>query len=316
MLGLCVSKKKEHGFTLVELLVVIAIIGVLIALLLPAVQAAREAARRMQCTNNLKQVALAAHNYHDAYNRLPPAYQPIGHSLWLAAGHNDTRWSALALFLPFVEQQALYDQAGVGQINPMPRPEDDRHLQTPVATYLCPSDPGGVLNPNFLGPEHYAKSNYLPSDNIFDPRPKGHPSGNPPARPRFNIITDGLTNTILFGERAMIESPFRSLGGIWPGYSYGESGHAWRSDAMVLGRGSWPPNTPTPTSDPTCRRHAWTSLHPGGINIALADGSVRFISENIDSITSYASCPAWNIPPGRVYQNLYLKDSGMPIGEF
>lgn len=300
--------KNLAGFTLVELLVVIAIIGILIALLLPAVQAAREAARRMQCTNHLKQITLAMHNYHDTYKVIPPTHTDAG---WYGS---DVRWGALAMILPFMEQTALHEQAGVTTITPLPRPQDNEYLKARVETYLCPSNNAESINPTYGG---YGRSSYVGSETVLDWRPTTRTAGSGPGPERlnFNTILDGLSNTIMFGERAMIKNPFRATGSIWPGINRypGSSG----SNAATVGRGTWPPNTPEPTSDPTCKRHGWSSLHPGGINVSFADGSVHFISENIDSLTNYTRCTdAWGTPAGRVYQNLFLKDDGQPIGEY
>ncbi len=130
-------RRRRSAFTLVELLVVIAIIGILIALLLPAVQAAREAARRIHCTNNLKQIGLAFHNYHDTHKCFPPSYVDS------SSGGGDEEWGWAVFLLPYVEQKPLFDQMRVSEI-PLHTMLADANLrdliQTPLEAYLCPSD--------------------------------------------------------------------------------------------------------------------------------------------------------------------------------
>lgn len=143
------SFRKSRGFTLVELLVVIAIIGILVALLLPAVQAAREAARRMQCQNNCKQIGLAMHNYHDTYKSFPLSWNLEVPGFGTASQFNGQPWGVR--ILPFIEQQPLYDQfdqnlitVGVGSGIPGSLPNGIL-AQTPLAAFICPSAPGGAL---------------------------------------------------------------------------------------------------------------------------------------------------------------------------
>ena len=228
---------KRRAFTLVELLVVIAIIGILIALLLPAVQAAREAARRSQCSNNLKQLGLGMHNYHDTFKSFPSGYiVGAGASAWTAG--NQSSWGWGALILPFVEQTALADRLSPGSF----RLSDaltaggayDRvaELQTPIAAFRCPSDlaketnVGGYGLPNASGAiVPSATSNYIGNNTShrwhpgggrlqgYDTSQSGQWTGLTAANEPNGIfwresdvkmrdIVDGTSNTICVGERA------------------------------------------------------------------------------------------------------------------
>jgi prepilin-type N-terminal cleavage/methylation domain-containing protein len=195
---------KRHGFTLVELLVVIAIIGILVALLLPAVQAAREAARRMQCGNNLKQWGLALHNYHDTFRAFPMAnaqnYMP-----------NVQGFSPQARLLPFVEQLNLQDQldfsqpAFTGPWNALiPNPQFAATFATPLAVALCPSDPAPVLNVG-AGGAVYSGINYMVSYGSgtaanYDLRWRTDGVVYENSGMRFGDIIDGTSNTVFMSE--------------------------------------------------------------------------------------------------------------------
>jgi prepilin-type N-terminal cleavage/methylation domain-containing protein len=153
-----VGGRDRRGFTLVELLVVIAIIGILVALLLPAIQAAREAARRTQCLNHLKQIGLAVQNYHDTYQIMPPSYVNNG---------PDIKWGWGLLVLPFMENQALFDRIdpigwGGGGGNPVHRADNNPFLAEKIDGYRCPSDPQSqITNPHFRGTGGAGASNYV-----------------------------------------------------------------------------------------------------------------------------------------------------------
>src|SRR5205823_7988334 len=144
----CLGRRRAgRGFTLVELLVVIAIIGVLVALLLPAVQAAREAARRMKCQNNLKQFGLALHNYHDAYGRMPASY----YRAWptsVGTTFGTPGWGWGTMILPRLEQQALFDTLNVSTLQLNASPLTKLPAQTPLPMFRCPSDTGKKTNAN------------------------------------------------------------------------------------------------------------------------------------------------------------------------
>jgi prepilin-type N-terminal cleavage/methylation domain-containing protein len=184
------TSSRRRGFTLVELLVVIAIIGILVALLLPAIQAAREAARRTTCTNQLRQIAVATHNFHDTYRRFPRAY---------IEQHIDGRLNRGSLFfwiLPFMEQAAMYDAA---MLNSM---DNDRILEgrgsrraasQVIATYVCPSD---ATSGDHIHSADWTFSSYEMNFQVF--------AGSNPIRnaqaSNLRDITDGTTTTLMFAE--------------------------------------------------------------------------------------------------------------------
>ncbi len=280
----------KTGFTLVELLVVIAIIGILVALLLPAIQAAREAARRSQCSNNLKQLAVALHNHHDTYGHFPNAYVLKNYP----SGTGD--FGAMPRLFPFMEATGLHDQLNPGDYL-VPIPTVNATTKTMLPGLMCPSDPTGHLNPNA---SNDGKCNYPPSAQIC--------IATRPTDLRticMADITDGTSSTFLIGERDMKQG----IGAIWVGRRNGIT------DAMTYGRGDLPPNTKwTGSSDPHCTRHAWTSMHPGGANFALADASVRFVADTIESHAGYtASCSGAVNTADFLYQNLYRRDDGRPV---
>ena len=223
---------RRGAFTLVELLVVIAIIGILIALLLPAVQAAREAARRMQCTNKLKQMGLALHNYHDTHRALP-----FGSGGRIGTPHYAIAGTWPAMILPFIEQTPLYDRFNFKV--PMDHADNSEVVQALVAEFICPSDPQGsepVLEnrapgynnppkamglwyPGCMGPTHMDRCDFFEDStpsasnwccqgwNFGSTAGSGIPAGTFagifgrfPKSIRFRDITDGLTNTLMVGE--------------------------------------------------------------------------------------------------------------------
>ncbi|TVS12521.1 MAG: DUF1559 domain-containing protein [Planctomycetaceae bacterium] len=219
---------QRRGFTLVELLVVIAIIGVLVALLLPAVQAAREAARRTQCSNNLKQLGLALHNYQDTYNSLPFICGGTGdgggfgqHGCWAPHCTSAFRLSGFVGLLPYIEQQAVYDMSAQNNFSPggwVDVPNSPVYAKIPG--FFCPSDPSA--QDHARGRRNYKMSmgdwtmqHHDASRNI--PNPRG-PFGiirqaNVGVTSRFASVTDGLSNTIAFSERVVGVSINRFKGG-------------------------------------------------------------------------------------------------------
>ena len=279
--------KRIRGFTLVELLVVIAIIGILIALLLPAVQAAREAARRSQCSNNLKQIGLALQNYHDTYNTLPPSY---------VNSDGEPRWGWGCLILPFMEQGALYDKldptGNNGQSIQQLASADttiQAALQMEIDAYLCPSDEQNIVGSKFFrvtdAPNtlRLGKSNYAISESVA-----AYETGFHDAHPLADI-RDGTSNTMLVAERDVVQR----VASNWVGRT--------QTTSSVGFRAINPPNTTcmnangqsslTPAASYSngvfngpCSRYNVGSQHPGGLNVVLVDGSVHFISETLDAM--------------------------------
>lgn len=294
---------RARGFTLVELLVVIAIIGVMVGLLLPAVQAAREAARRMSCSNNLKQMGLAMHNYHDTYNTFPIGSNQFNHTGFVAS-RGFMGW-AIAI-LPQVEQQTLYER-----YNPLVDSLSSQNQvvrESSIPTYNCPSDIniGKLLTPEtgaccsrVFATSSYrgvsgrsAGSAYWDDAGHFgstDAKDKGVlPALAQHGRPmRFADVIDGTSNTLAIGEGHTMTRPTRgtfwahtytsyALGSITVGYpvpSFGITDYELcRTTAAELG-----------VSDNPCKRF-FGSLHPGGVQFTRVDGSSGFISDTIDQV--------------------------------
>jgi len=298
---------RSRGFTLVELLVVIAIIGVLIALLLPAVQQAREAARRMQCSNHLKQMGIAVHNHHDTYNAFPtggnhwefiPNFVDTGSGTVGAprtAPHQEAGWAYQ--ILPFMEQGAGWDPPGFSD----GREKSQACAALVVNTYFCPSRRRPIatnqnrptrynnetVNTNGL----YGKFDYVGGveetaawqvngQPIFGNTPKGHGvfvrtwNGNRNTI-GFEEISDGSSNTIMVTEKML--NPDQYQGNQWNDDSGYTSG--WDGDTMYV---AWKqPMKDTPGGEPCCAGRAG-SAHPGAMNALYADGSVSKISYTID----------------------------------
>jgi prepilin-type N-terminal cleavage/methylation domain-containing protein/prepilin-type processing-associated H-X9-DG protein len=286
-------QNPRNAFTLIELLVVIAILSVLLGLLLPAVQKVREAAARMSCQNNLKQIGLALDNYHDAQQSFPPGYRATAA---YSDGATDTApgWGWAAFLLPQLEQDNLYRQLNfnlpVGQ---------SPGIQTMVKVYLCPSDltppgafpvPDGFGNPVALAaPSSYAACVGGDESDTFGPTGMGVFYRN--SRTRFADITDGTSNTILIGERA-----WANANGIWAGAIAGAvckrgqqnpcpgSGAGWYPAADLVQAHSHLNNA---TTDTDGGLDDFSSRHIGGSNFVFADGSVRFLrsvsGDNADS---------------------------------
>lgn len=271
---------RQRAFTLVELLVVIAIIGILVSLLLPAVQAAREAARRTSCFNNLRQLGLSVHNYHDVHRTMPPGW--LAHDPATRRPHPDgvNGWGWASLLLPFFEQTAMANAIQYGL--PVADAANDTVRRTYLPMMRCPSDiQSGTREfplPTASGPDvPIAVANYVGmfgTQELEDceGRPVGftclsdgtmqHQQGV-----RLADVLDGLSNTFLVGERSS-----RIEHSTWVGVvQEGEEAFA-----RILGIADHPPNAEGNHLDDLM------SQHPAGTNFLLSDGSVRLIVETID----------------------------------
>ena len=266
----------RRGFTLVELLVVIAIIGVLIALLLPAVQAARESARRTQCVNNLKQLAVGFSNYHDTFRVLPDggkdaATSPVskanaGCSSMCCSGCSRGEWNWAYQLLPFDEQQNLFQQ-----------PKDSTVYTTPVTIYYCPTRRAPLLYKGYGKLDYAACAGDGTSHNGAVVERAVDPAV------RLADLQDGTTNTLIVAEKQQNLNNFGGSGGDnepWP-----DSG--WDVDNIRFGILTQPPapDSDYPVEPPTLWSNRFGASHSAVFNGAFADGSVRVISYNINPET-------------------------------
>ncbi len=341
---------KRSGFTLIELLVVIAIIAILIALLLPAVQQAREAARRTQCRNNLKQIGLALHNYHDVHRQFPFANFPL-----IGSGASTIKSASwLVRILPMMDQAAAFNtldfvntndftgQDGVarnwvtmttlkmGGVNCPSNPLSTTRSQSPnSATQTAlgiPNNAGSIQICDYIGnsgsyndpalnnsccptPSYwsgYGRSNW---NGIIISSTAQDSGGNPTSVPSVDLakVTDGTTNTVMVAEQSKPDPTcgyanrdcrgFAHAGGLWSG---GNGGTNWWHGVTVV-RGTINQASDIVSSQPYYRHTKVMSSHTGGAHALLADGSVRFFSENMNE-------PTW--------ANLNSKADGVPVGEY
>jgi len=316
------ANSSRRGFTLIELLVVIAIIAILIALLLPAVQQAREAARRTQCKNNLKQIGLALHNYHDTHSVFPcGVFAGLDYSATGGRGMRGSGW--FHQILPYIDQAGVYNGLApmmssgppVGNDNEIYRaPQELRRMRHPA--FMCPSDPNSG---SIIGPAHADgfQGNYVmcmgsttlptygahttPLNGLFFFQ----------SATRIRDCTDGTSNTMMGSEGLSRGS----------GLEYGGAGQYWNGYwGGPLFSAAQNPNTPVADRIHTCRTTTYPhapcvtvggtgttpgvyarSMHEGGVHVLMGDGATRFVSENIALVT---------------WQGLATRSNGEVIGEF
>jgi prepilin-type N-terminal cleavage/methylation domain-containing protein/prepilin-type processing-associated H-X9-DG protein len=327
-----IRNAKRPGFTLVELLVVIAIIGVLMGLLLPAVQMAREAARRASCQNNLRQLGLAAMNYESARQKFPAGYTQtrinaagvVYPGTGSAAGFSYQGHSAFYFLLPYIEMGNVYDNmdSRIPANNRVTDPALNR-AATPIKMLICPSDQLTGQSERHTNGEWYGMTTYklnggtrpiyfssASNDGMFmgvsTPRGTNFVSGagNVPGKEiRIPEVLDGLSNTILFGEREHMDDNFDTF--TVAGWNSGSTIRTWArwypstggpGMGNLFGGAFAPINYKTPwahgqsgapTSSGTwflfqdMRLSAFGSAHPGGANFTMGDGSTKFIADDM-----------------------------------
>jgi prepilin-type N-terminal cleavage/methylation domain-containing protein/prepilin-type processing-associated H-X9-DG protein len=280
----------RNGFSLIELIVVIAILGLLMGLLLPAVQSVRQAGYSISCKNNLKQIGLATINYEMTYHQIPPyPVNIICNQTLVEVNHPHRAMSWRVALLPFVDQQSVWDATATAYATEFTGSKNQPHvaLATVVKVFVCPAD-GRLSSPQRIsGNRLVAYSSYMGVDGELD---LGHSAIYPGIffLKRFQRVTDGLSNTIMIGERPPPDS-FQA-GNWYTSYEYEQ--YAGPSHSMTIPDLPLIVGDPCPgnvvyrfgrTIDPCDRYHFW-SLHFGGANFVFGDGSVRFLLYSSASI--------------------------------
>jgi len=324
---------RRTGFTLVELLVVIAIIGILVALLLPAIQAAREAARRTQCVSNLKQIGLAMQNHHDIYRKLPAAAKAVPTDIPRSGYDQGDLW--LRYLMPFIEESNLYDKWQDDKVYydvTVKNGTTNRQItQTLIGTYVCPSDTTATpyngthyynyaVNLGNTDSRRYAIGGLTHRKGPFVVSSGEYPTANPPEYAAgiayaLRDMTDGTSKTMLAAEvrQAVASSPA-------PGMLLDFRGHIWWGGNTGITAFNQP-NSANSDSIDYCENTnaqygmacvtsslatgynaiAARSRHPGGVNALLGDASVRFVVNEIDLNT---------------WRNLSTMQDGAVLGEY
>lgn len=312
--------RRKKGFTLVELLVVIAIIGILVALLLPAVQAAREAARRTQCSNKLKQLGLAMHNYHDTFLTLPPG--ACGGGIAGFGDNNQSGYVWIRFVLPFIEMSNFNDQWQVGrqyadgtQVNGV---SNNSLIQTLIPAYTCPSD---VTTKTWNNTPNYNYAVNLGNTDTGRTNPfNGVAFGSAPfesgtgATRAYNLaaLVDGTSNTLLLAEirAGQVGQDLRGLTWYVPhvGMTTYYAPNTKSPDALNGGFCQNASNAPlglpcvaASAADGNPSRFSSRSRHPNGVLVTLGDASTRYVSQTIDITT---------------WRNLGSMQDGTPLGAY
>lgn len=313
------SSGRAFGFTLVELLVVIAIIGILVGLLLPAVQSVRAAARRIACTNNLRQITLAAINYQTAFTRFPAGHEHNGGIN--VDDPNSNGWGWRTKVLRYMELENLFNKLDVDV--KISAPANSPTIQEIVPSFLCPADPelNNELNvisstismsmSNYVGNGGSFEWSFVASDSERSDGVLGRTENSKHRGVASFDITDGLSNTFFCGETL-------KYGFCWDPTTFGgtrPNGFSARTLTQVrTGHGEFNPKTDS--SSTVTQRNSYASNHPGGANFALADGSVRFIDESIEhNRVTFANFTNRRIQRG-LYQKLFSRSDGGELDGF